>query len=278
MRFISGSLAVVGTALLLPIYLSAQETSPSSPRPGATQPKAEGLQTQPDSAQTMISAESLVNSKVLDHNNKEIGTVKSLMLDPQSGKLVRADITLGGGSLLGIGAEQRVSVPWEQLSVKRQDRNFVVVLNQEFVEAVKTEQTQRTTKNDKQKEPASAKGVGATQPTQPSVSQAKQQQTPGMGSDQQVSASADDINKAKEALKEKGLNPGPLDGKMDSQTQQALREFQKQNNLTVTGSLDQQTAEKLGVKLSADKQSTQQPSQPDSTQPDKKPAAPESKS
>jgi sporulation protein YlmC with PRC-barrel domain len=271
MRYISGSFAAMGTALLLPVYLYAQETSPSSAQPGATQSRAEGMQTQADSGQIMISAESLVNSKVLDRNNKEIGTLKSLMLDAKSGKLVRADITLGGGSLLGRGEEQRVLVPWEQLSVKRQERDFVLVMNQEFVETIKTEQTKRTAKNEKQKESASAKGAGATQQTQPPVSRGKQQQSPGTGSNQQLNASADDINKAKEALKEKGLNPGPLDGKMDSQTQQALREFQKQNNLTVTGSLDQPTAEKLGVKLS--EQSTQQPNQPT-----KETAAPESKS
>ena len=210
MHYFSGSFAVMGTALLLPIYLLyAQETSPSSAQSGATQSRAEGMQTQPDSGQIMISAESLVNSKVLDRNNKEIGTVKSLMLDPKSGKLVRADITLGGGSLLGRGEEQRVLVPWEQLSVKRQERDFVLVINQEFVETTKAEQTKRTAKDEKQKESASAKGAGATQQTQPPASRGKQQQSPAR-SNQQLNASADDINKAKEALKEKGLNPGPL--------------------------------------------------------------------
>ena len=60
---------------------------------------------------------------------------------------------------------------------------------------------------------------------------------------------ADDIKKAKEALKAKGLNPGPMDGVLDGKTQQALRDFQKANKLPVTGNLDPQTAEKLGVNL-----------------------------
>jgi peptidoglycan hydrolase-like protein with peptidoglycan-binding domain len=38
---------------------------------------------------------------------------------------------------------------------------------------------------------------------------------------------------------------------MDAQTQQALRDFQKANDLTATGVLDQQTAGKLGVQLGA---------------------------
>jgi peptidoglycan hydrolase-like protein with peptidoglycan-binding domain len=74
-------------------------------------------------------------------------------------------------------------------------------------------------------------------------------QSPSSGSQSQGMAgmSADDIKKAKEALKAKGLNPGPMDGTLDSKTQQALREFQQANKLPVTGALDPQTAEKLGV-------------------------------
>jgi len=84
-------------------------------------------------------------------------------------------------------------------------------------------------------------------------------QRPGAG-DQGTMAgvTADDIKKAKEALKAKGLNPGPIDGVLDGKTQQALRDFQKANKLPVTGDLDQQTAEKLGVRLSGEKGSSPQ--------------------
>ena len=82
----------------------------------------------------------------------------------------------------------------------------------------------------------------------------------GIQSQGMASMSADDIKKAKEALKAKGLNPGPIDGTLDSKTQQALREFQQANKLPVTGALDQQTAEKLGVTIGGggQKSSTQQ--------------------
>ena len=60
---------------------------------------------------------------------------------------------------------------------------------------------------------------------------------------------ADDIKKAKEALKAKGLSTGPMDGVLDGKTQQALRDFQKSQQTTGHGKLDPKTAEKLGVTL-----------------------------
>jgi len=65
---------------------------------------------------------------------------------------------------------------------------------------------------------------------------------------------ADHIRKAQEALKTKGLNPG-TDGKMDEKTQQALRDFQKVNNLPATGVLDAKTSAKLGITVESDKSS-----------------------
>jgi peptidoglycan hydrolase-like protein with peptidoglycan-binding domain len=61
--------------------------------------------------------------------------------------------------------------------------------------------------------------------------------------------SSEDIKKAQEALKAKGMDPGPATGRMDAKTQEALSEFQKANNLPATGVLDERTAEKLGVAL-----------------------------
>ncbi len=74
-------------------------------------------------------------------------------------------------------------------------------------------------------------------------------QRPSSG-DQNMTISSDDVKKAQDALKAKGLTPG-TDGKMDAKTQQALRDFQKTNQLPVTGVLDEKTADKLGVNKSS---------------------------
>ena len=50
-------------------------------------------------------------------------------------------------------------------------------------------------------------------------------------------------------LKEKGFEPGPIDGVMGPRTASALKEYQKAENLQTTGQMDSDTAAKLGVKL-----------------------------
>ncbi len=59
------------------------------------------------------------------------------------------------------------------------------------------------------------------------------------------------VKDVQEALKDKGFDPGPIDGVMGHKTQEALRSFQQSKNLKVTGRLDSETAQQLGVSSSA---------------------------
>lgn len=63
------------------------------------------------------------------------------------------------------------------------------------------------------------------------------------------SQSSDEITKLQEALKTKGEDPGTIDGRMGRKTHAAIRAFQKSNGLKVTGSVDKETADKLGIQL-----------------------------
>jgi hypothetical protein len=56
-----------------------------------------------------------------------------------------------------------------------------------------------------------------------------------------------DIKKMQETLRDKGYAPGPIDGVLGAQTHRAISQYQKSENLPVTGHLDAQTAGKLGV-------------------------------
>jgi peptidoglycan hydrolase-like protein with peptidoglycan-binding domain len=63
--------------------------------------------------------------------------------------------------------------------------------------------------------------------------------------------SRDEVKKLQEALKAKGEDPGSMDGVMGRKTHAALKAFQKANGLKMTGTLNHETAEKLGVQLAA---------------------------
>lgn len=56
-----------------------------------------------------------------------------------------------------------------------------------------------------------------------------------------------DVKKAQEALKDKGHDPGSIDGVIGPQTRQAIRAFQNASALKETGRLDAETAAKLGI-------------------------------
>jgi len=59
------------------------------------------------------------------------------------------------------------------------------------------------------------------------------------------------IKEVQQALKDKGYDPGPVDGVMGSKTKDALKSFQSASNLSATGTLNSETAEKLGVQSSS---------------------------
>ena len=73
---------------------------------------------------------------------------------------------------------------------------------------------------------------------------------PGSGASSIPSAGTDtmgQIRSAQQALQGSGMNPGAIDGIMGPRTQQAVRDYQKQQNLPQTGQLDAATLQKLGV-------------------------------
>jgi lipid-binding SYLF domain-containing protein/osmotically-inducible protein OsmY len=63
---------------------------------------------------------------------------------------------------------------------------------------------------------------------------------------QQRATSSDDVKQSQEALRDKGYDPGPIDGVLGPRTRAALRSYQQAENLAVTGRLDPETTAKLG--------------------------------
>jgi peptidoglycan hydrolase-like protein with peptidoglycan-binding domain len=57
---------------------------------------------------------------------------------------------------------------------------------------------------------------------------------------------AEGIRQVQQALAKKGFDPGPIDGVLGPQTEQALRKFQDYYGIKVTGRIDNQTLYALG--------------------------------
>jgi peptidoglycan DL-endopeptidase LytE len=56
-----------------------------------------------------------------------------------------------------------------------------------------------------------------------------------------------EVKEVQQKLKSESLYKGNVDGILGPETQQALKQFQKKNNLQQTGRLDDQTEQKLGI-------------------------------
>jgi peptidoglycan hydrolase-like protein with peptidoglycan-binding domain len=59
------------------------------------------------------------------------------------------------------------------------------------------------------------------------------------------------VRQAQQALKDKGYDPGPIDGRYGPKTREAVRRYQKENKIVANGRLGGETYESLGVKRDA---------------------------
>ena len=82
-------------------------------------------------------------------------------------------------------------------------------------------------------------------PTKPGTDQ----NLPPTAEQKGVTLSKDETLHVEQALQAKGYKPGTVDGVMDDSTREAIRAFQKDNSLPITGTIDDRTAQKLGVTL-----------------------------
>ena len=67
----------------------------------------------------------------------------------------------------------------------------------------------------------------------------------------EAKANHKDVTAMQQALKDKGYDPGPVDGHMGPRTKAALTDYQRKEGLSPTGRWDNETAAKLGVQTSA---------------------------
>jgi len=73
---------------------------------------------------------------------------------------------------------------------------------------------------------------------------------PGTRSGAAQELSKTDMKLIQQRLQEKGYNPGNVDGTADDTTRVAIRKFQQDQGIPVTGTIDERTATQLGFQYS----------------------------
>jgi sporulation protein YlmC with PRC-barrel domain len=192
----------------------------------------------------LISASALQDARVIDQQNREIGKITNLFVDPQNGRITRADIDFNSGMF---GSGRKYSVAWDQLSVKRQNGDMVVALDQSIVQRVQQAQTNDTGRRDDV--------YGQQERERQDAQSARTGGVVGrVGSDQreqqQVSASqlsSEHIREIQQKLNKEGFHAGQVNGEWSSETQNALRNFQESKGLQATGQLDERTIDELDM-------------------------------
>jgi len=92
---------------------------------------------------------------------------------------------------------------------------------------------------------------GERRQSDPSQTRPGQQDVPGINQLGTPELSKNDMRAVEEALQAKGYKPGKIDGVADDEARAAIRAFQKDNGFSVTGMVDQKTADRLGVRISS---------------------------
>jgi peptidoglycan hydrolase-like protein with peptidoglycan-binding domain len=104
----------------------------------------------------------------------------------------------------------------------------------------------------------SQEAPGETRQSDPNLTRPGQQDVPGINQKGTPELSKNDMRAVEEALQRKGYKPGKIDGVADDEARTAIRAFQKDNGLPVTGMVDQKTADRLGVKIASKSGGSQQ--------------------
>jgi len=95
----------------------------------------------PTQEQTLVSSGALVGTTVKDLQGEEIGELRELMIDLQSGRIVYAVMASGG--VLGMG-EKSLAVPWETFKVGLEKDELIVQMDKDKLQTAPTyEMSQR---------------------------------------------------------------------------------------------------------------------------------------
>ena len=221
-----------------------------------------------------VDAKVLTNAKV-ERNGKQVGTVQRVMVDPTSGRIEHLDI------LMDEGQQRLVAVPWNGVRLFQNNSGNMTV---SLTSRAAGEASPSASPNLAVSTPAPANDVAAAQqrlkdrgyysgPVDgvlgPNTEAAVRvyQRDKGLSVNGRLDsptlaaimsdtttaavrtvpswATTIDVRSAQKELKDRGYYSGPIDGVIGAATQSALRAYQRDRGLKVTGRLDSSTIRSL---------------------------------
>lgn len=150
-----------------------------------------------------IDAKALANAKV-ERNGKHVGTVQRVMVNPTTGRIEHVDV------MMTEGQQRMVAVPWSGVRV-HQDNTGNMTLS------------------------LTSRAAGEASPSASPITSGP------------AATPSDDVVSAQRQLKERGYYSGPVDGVIGPGTDAALRAFQRDRGLSISGRLDSATIRALAA-------------------------------
>lgn len=86
----------------------------------------------PVAARPIIESDRVEGTAVYDRNNAQIGTIKRLIIEKVSGRVLYVDVTFGG--LLGMGAHHH-TIPWDKLTYDTELEGYHTDITEEQLRA-----------------------------------------------------------------------------------------------------------------------------------------------
>jgi sporulation protein YlmC with PRC-barrel domain len=80
----------------------------------------------------LMGADTLIGNDVYNHQDEDLGDIKEIMLDVNSGRIAYAVLSFGG--FLGI-ADKLFAVPWSALTLDTENKRFLLDVEQERLES-----------------------------------------------------------------------------------------------------------------------------------------------
>lgn len=76
----------------------------------------------------LMGADTLIGNEVVNHDDENVGEIKEIMLEVQTGRVSYAVLSFGG--FLGMG-EKLFAVPWSALKLDTENKRFVLNVDRE---------------------------------------------------------------------------------------------------------------------------------------------------